>query len=106
MSFRNNEAALLRFRSKNGGMRGNKRDVKPKINTKSERRDSMIRNLDRLSSGHDENIHAYKNTPSYDHIKLTSDSISSILEFASAIEQFQNMHKLAVQAATTGNVRQ
>jgi hypothetical protein len=63
----------------------------------------MIRNLDRLSSGHDENIRAYKNTPSYDHIKITSDSISSILEFASAIEQFQNMHKLAVQATTTGN---
>ena len=100
ISFRDNEAALLSFRSKNVGMRGNKRDVKPKINNKSERRDSMIRNLDRLSSGHDENIRVYKNTPSYDHIKLTSDSISSILEFAAAIEQFQNMHKLAVPAAT------
>ena len=100
ISFRDNEAALLSFRSKNVGIRGNKRDIKPKINSKSERRDSMIRNLDRLSSGHDENIRVYKNTPSYDNIKLTSDSISSILEFAAAIEQFQNMHKLAVPAAT------
>ena len=44
ISFR--EAALMSFRSKNVGMRGNKRDVKPKINNKSEHRDSMIRNLD------------------------------------------------------------
>jgi hypothetical protein len=41
-----------------------------------------------------------KNTPCYDHIKLTSESISSLLDFASAIEQFQNMYKLAVPAAT------
>ena len=80
-------------------MRGTKNDVKSKI-IKSERRDSMIRHIDRLSSGQEDNVRVYKNTPSYDHIKLTSDSVSSILEFAAAIEQFQNMHKLAVPAAT------
>ena len=99
LSFRDNEAALLSFRSKNVGMRGTKNDVKSKI-IKSERRDSMIRHIDRLSSGQEDNVRVYKNTPSYDHIKLTSDSVSSILEFAAAIEQFQNMHKLAVPAAT------
>ena len=99
LSFRDNEAALLSFRSKNVGMRGSKNDVKSKI-IKSERRDSMIRHIDRLSSGQEDNIRVYKNTPSYDHIKLTSGSVSSILEFAAAIEQFQNMHKLAVPAAT------
>ncbi len=32
--------------------------------------------------------------------KLTSDNISNVLDFASAIEQFQNMHKISVPAAS------
>jgi hypothetical protein len=60
----------------------------------------MIRNLDRLTSGQDDNVRVYKSTPSYKHIKLTSDNISNVLDFASAIEQFQNMHKISVPAAS------
>jgi hypothetical protein len=103
ISFRDNEGALLSFRSKNVGMRGNKkRDVKTTFNNKNdERRESaMIRNLDRLTSGQDDNVRVYKSTPSYEHIKLSSDNISNVLEFASAIEQFQNMHKISVPAAS------
>ena len=60
----------------------------------------MIRNLDRLTSEQDDNVRVYKSTPSYEHIKLTSDNISNVLDFASAIEQFQNMHKISVPAAS------
>ena len=101
LSFRDNEAALLSFRSKNVVvMRGSKNDMKSKLNSKGERCDSMIRHINRLSSEQEDNIRVYKNTPSYDYIKLTSDSVSTLLEFAAAIEQLQNMHKLAVPAAT------
>ena len=96
LSFRDNEAALLSFRSKNVVMRGSKNDMKSKLNSKGERCNSMVRHI----TGQEDNIRVYKNTPSYDHIKLTSDSVSTILEFAAAIEQLQNMHKLAVPAAT------
>jgi hypothetical protein len=98
ISFRDNEAALLSFRSKNVGIRGNKRDIKPKINNKSERRDSMIRNLDRLSSGHDENILVYKNTPSYDNIKQYIEhsricsSYRTIPEYAQACSSSRYPH--------------
>ena len=60
----------------------------------------MIRNLDRLTSGQADNVRVYKSTSSYEHVKLSSDSISSILDFAAAIEQFQNMHKISVPAVS------
>ena len=59
LSFRDNEyeAVLLSFRSKNVGVRGSKKIVQSKINSKSERRDSMIRYIvDRLSSGQEDSI--------------------------------------------------
>jgi hypothetical protein len=84
-SFRDNQAAVLSMRSRNVNVRN--KDEKPKV-SKVDRRDSMIRNLDRLTSGQDDNVRVYKSTPSYEHIKLSSDSISSILDFAAAIEQF------------------
>ena len=96
LSFRDNEAAVLSMRSRNVGVRI--RDEKPKV-TKGEHRNSIIRNLDRLTSGLDDNVRVYKSTPSYEHIKLTSDNITSILEFAVSIEQFQTMHKISVPAA-------
>ena len=96
VSFRDNEAAVLSMRSRNVGVRI--RDEKPKV-TKGEHRNSIIRNLDRLTSGLDDNVRVYKSTPSYEHIKLTSDNITSILEFAVSIEQFQTMHKISVPAA-------
>ena len=75
LSFRDNEAAVQSIRSKNIGLR-QKSDKSSKVE-KSERRElSMIRNLDRLTSGQDDNIRVYKSTPSYEHIKLTSDNIS------------------------------
>ena len=98
LSFRDNQAAVLSMRSRNINLRS-KKDDKPKV-SKVDRRDSMIRNLDRLTSGQDNNVRVYKTTPSYEHIKLNSDSISNILDFASAIEQFQNMHKISVPAAS------
>ena len=60
----------------------------------------MIRNLDRLTSGQADNVRVYKSTSSYEHVKLSSDSISSILDFAAAIEKFQNMHKISVPAVS------
>jgi len=96
-SFRDNQAAVISMRFRNVNVR--KKDEKPKV-SKVDRRDSMIRNLDRLTSGQDDNVRVYKSTPSYEHIKLNSDSISSILDFAAAIEQFQNMHKISVPAAS------
>ena len=94
LSFRDNEAAVLSVRSKNIGLR--QRESKSKVSKNERRESAMIRNLDRLTSGQDDNVRVYKSTPSYEHIKLTSDNISNVLDFASAIEQFQNMHKISV----------
>ena len=98
LSFRDNEAAVLSIRSKNIGLR--QKESKSKVSKNERRESAMIRNLDRLTSGQDDNVRVYKSTPSYEHIKLTSDNISNVLEFASAIEQFQNMHKISVPAAS------
>ena len=99
LSFRDNEAAVLSIRSKNIALR--QKDERSKTSKNERRESAMIKNLDRLTSGQDSNIRVYKSTPSYEHIKLlTSDNISNILEFASAIEQFQNMHKISVPAAS------
>ena len=98
LSFQDNQAAVLSMRSRNVNLR--RKEVKSKASKVVDRRDSMIRNLDRLTSGQDDNVRVYKSTPSYEHIKLNSDSISSILDFAAAIEQFQNMHKISVPAAS------
>ena len=98
LSFRDNEAAVLSVRSKNIGLR--QRESKFKVSKNERRESAMIRNLDRLTSGQDDNVRVYKSTPSYEHIKLTSDNISNVLDFASAIEQFQNMHKISVPAAS------
>ena len=96
-SFRDNQAAVISMRFRNVNVR--KKDEKPKV-SKVDRRDSMIRNLDRLTSGQADNVRVYKSTSSYEHVKLSSDSISSILDFAAAIEQFQNMHKISVPAVS------
>ena len=98
LSLRDNQAAVLSMRSRNINLRS-KKDDKSKV-SKVDRRDSMIRNLVRLTSGQADNVRVYKSTTSYEQIKLNSDSsVSNILDFASAIEQFQNMHKISVPAA-------
>ena len=85
-SFRDNEAAVLSVRSKNIGLR--QRESRSRISKNERRESAMIRNLDRLTSGQDNNVRVYKLTPSHEYIKLFSDYISNVLDFASAIEQF------------------
>ena len=99
LSLRDNQAAVLSMRSRNINLRS-KKDDKSKV-SKVDRRDSMIRNLVRLTSGQADNVRVYKSTTSYEQIKLNSDSsVSNILDFASAIEQIQNMQKISVPAVS------
>ncbi len=64
LSFRDNEAAVLSVRSKNIGLR--QRESRSKISKNERRESAMIRNLDRLTSGQDNNVRVYKSTPSYE----------------------------------------
>ena len=94
LSLRDNQAAVLSMRSRNINL-CSKKDDNFKV-SKVDRKDSMIRNLVSL-----DNVQVYKSTPSYEQIKLNSDSsVSNILDFASAIEQIQNMQKISVPAVS------
>jgi len=67
LSFRDNQAAFLSMRSRNINLRS-KKDDKSKV-SKVARRDSMIRNLVRLTSDQADNVRVYnKSTPSYEQI--------------------------------------
>jgi hypothetical protein len=67
LSLRDNQAAVLSLRSRNINLR-TKKDDKSKV-SKVARRDSMIRNLVRLTSDQADNVRVYnKSTPSYEQI--------------------------------------
>jgi len=65
-----------------------------------DRRDSIYRKLDRVNSGVNDRVQVYKNTPSFEYLKLIKFDVGAVMSFASGIDQFQSKHHLSVPAAT------
>ena len=78
---------------------GNAEDSK-KTGKRIERRESSYRKLDLLNSGVNDRIQVYKNTPSFEYLKLNKFDVGAVMSFAVGIDQFQSKHHLSVPAAT------
>jgi hypothetical protein len=71
-----------------------------KTGKRIERRESSYRKLDLLNSGVNDRIQVYKNTPSFEYLKLNKFDVGAVMSFAMGIDQFQSKHHLSVPAAT------
>ena len=78
---------------------GNAEDSK-KTGKRIERRESSYRKLDLLNSGVNDRIQVYKNTPSFEYLKLNKFDVGAVMSFGMGIDQFQSKHHLSVPAAT------
>jgi hypothetical protein len=65
-----------------------------------DRRDSIYRKLDRINSGVNDRVQVYKNSPSFEYLKLTKFDIGAFMSFSTGIDRFQSKHHLSVPAAT------
>jgi hypothetical protein len=72
-----------------------------KTGKRIERRESSYRKLYLLNSGVNDRIQVYKNTPSFENLKLLNKfDVGAVMSFAMEIDQFQSKHHLSVPAAT------
>ena len=76
------------------------KSAKEKDPKRMDRRDSIYRKLDRINSGVNDRVQVYKNTPSFEYLKLNKFDVGAVMSFATGIDQFQSKHHLSVPAAT------
>jgi len=103
LSFNNNEdlVNMSRMNAPNVTRRVQRNSVSQQQQQQQKgRRQSILGKLDRLNALPDQNIKIYKNTPSFEFLKLSKLDVSSVLEFMAGIDLYQNRHRLSVPAAT------